>query len=155
MNQWRRVQSPYDTLTLRDLHAPHAPHAPRGGDPLTRLRRCLVLRTIVLAGGSPGLRHFAEYGPTVPPLWGFGGGALGPAGAWDFAGGVRLLIDRPRGRVERQQFSKSFEAGSSPAGDTSIRQHCLVMRLASQSHCLWDETGPIPVRGAAWVADSW
>jgi len=25
---------------------------------------------------------------------------------------------------------------------------CLVMRLASQPHCLWDETGSIPVRGA-------
>lgn len=62
---------------------------------------------------------------------------------------------RSRGRVERQRFPKPLEAGSTPAGDTSpasfavfLRYSRLVMRLASQSHCLWDETGSIPVRGA-------
>ena len=148
MNQWRRVQSPYDTLTLRDLHTLHTLIVEGTCSRASGGASCCA-RVYLLAGA--GLRHFAEYGLTVPPLW----GALGSAGAWDFAGGIRLLIDRPHERVERQRLYKSFEACSSPAGDTSIRQHCLVMRLASQSHCLWDETGPIPVRGAAWVSDSW
>lgn len=37
-------------------------------------------------------------------------------------------------------------AGSNPAGDAT--KMSLVMRLASQRHCLWRETGSIPVRGA-------
>lgn len=38
---------------------------------------------------------------------------------------------------------------------TKRLKKCLVMRLASQIHCLWIETGSIPVRGADWVAESW
>lgn len=59
----------------------------------------------------------------------------------------------PRGRADRRWSSKPADAGSTPAEDSSIARErlndsSLVMRLASQLHCLWSETGSIPVRGA-------
>lgn len=48
-------------------------------------------------------------------------------------------------RIGTGLLSRGY-AGSTPAGDA--RSECLVMRLASQLHCLWSETGSIPVRGA-------
>lgn len=69
------------------------------------------------------------------------------------AGASGRLELRPRGRAERRWSSKPADAGSTPAEDTSTARErrndsSLVMRLASQLHCLWSETGSIPVRGA-------
>jgi hypothetical protein len=168
VNQWRRVQSPYDTLlwgpaaplgaTRRASPAPAPPAglvlahegcSPTGTrdcappsalraepPPLPRLRRGSCWRT---RGARWGYRATARPPSALraepPPLprlrrgscwrtrgarWGYRATARPPSALRAEPPPLpRLRRVCPRGRVERRRFPKSFEAGSTPAGDTS------------------------------------